>query len=288
MTLDALIQLLVLHKWLAASAAVIGLCVRLLKSDSPVMPVPAAYRAWLALGLGAVSGVLDQIVNGTPVLQAVLGGLGSAMIAITGHETLIEGLRKGKEFGVKKDSGPSAPTGPTGTAPALVAEKKDAPAAMMLAFAALLSMLAMLCPGCKDTLLANNVEQGALTLEQTACVIAQAELGVNESEAIRAACDVAPSLTKAIADLLKARQQGMALAEQKLVGRHREHCSYDAGADAGADAAIVDAALVALDAALEATAADASDAAFDAAFDAAYAHALSHTHFQDAGKDAHK
>ena len=102
MDLNPLFALITGHRWVAAFALIIGAVVRLLKSDTPLpFSVPARWRSWLALALGAVAGVLDAVVAGTPVRDAVLQGLVSAALAMVGHDTVIESLRGGREFFAK-------------------------------------------------------------------------------------------------------------------------------------------------------------------------------------------
>lgn len=83
----------------ATLALVVGLVVRLLKSDTPLPTVPARYRPFLALGLGAVGGALDALASGTPWQQAVLGGISAALAAMVGHEVIVEQLFGGREIG---------------------------------------------------------------------------------------------------------------------------------------------------------------------------------------------
>ncbi len=103
MDLSELSGLLAEHKWVAALALLIMALVRLLKSDSPLpWSVPAQWRSWLALGLGVIGGILDALVAGTSPLRALLQGLAAGAIAITAHDTVIEGLRGGQEFFANK------------------------------------------------------------------------------------------------------------------------------------------------------------------------------------------
>lgn len=83
----------------ATLAVVVGVIVRLLKSDTPLPTVPSRYRAFLALGLGAVGGALDALARGTPWQQAVLGGVAAAVTAMVGHELVVEQLLGGREPG---------------------------------------------------------------------------------------------------------------------------------------------------------------------------------------------
>lgn len=65
--------LLAEHKWFAAIALLVTAIVRLLKSDTQLpWSVPAQWRAWLAIGLGVVGGILDALVSGTSIVQALL------------------------------------------------------------------------------------------------------------------------------------------------------------------------------------------------------------------------
>jgi hypothetical protein len=93
------LDLIAKHQWVALSALVIGLLVRLLKEDTrfPPFAIPARWRPVLAVGLGVVSGVLQAASTGTPWRDAVLGGLVSAFLAIAGHETVVNSLRDGKD-----------------------------------------------------------------------------------------------------------------------------------------------------------------------------------------------
>lgn len=102
MDLTAIATLIEQHKWVALSALVIGAIVRLLKSDTPLPTVPSAWRPWLALGLGCISGALDAIVNGTAWTAALVGGLVAALTAIAGHDALIASARGGRELGERK------------------------------------------------------------------------------------------------------------------------------------------------------------------------------------------
>lgn len=93
------------HGWLALVALGIGLLVRLSKADVTWFPnVPPQYRAWGAVALGVAAGVVDSLVKGAPLATALMQGLAAAMMAITGHETIVEGMRGGRDIGVPKSS----------------------------------------------------------------------------------------------------------------------------------------------------------------------------------------
>ena len=85
------------HQWLLVSAILIGGAVRLVKGDTPLPMVPPRYRPWLAVGLGAVSAVLQSLVQHVPIGQALVQGALSVFVAISGHELLVESLLGGKE-----------------------------------------------------------------------------------------------------------------------------------------------------------------------------------------------
>lgn len=87
------------HAWIPLAALVIAFLARLTKDDN-VFPinVPARARVWVVFALGTASGILQAITTGTAWPQAVGGGVLSALLAIFGHQGLIESLRNGKEF----------------------------------------------------------------------------------------------------------------------------------------------------------------------------------------------
>lgn len=111
---DQIMQLVALvnaHAWLPVSAIIVGAVVRLLKTDMAnfylaqyfgLPPIPKKYLPWLAIGLGFVSAILDAKVAGKPVSVALIEGIGSAFVAVTGHQVVVESIRDGKEpFGKK-------------------------------------------------------------------------------------------------------------------------------------------------------------------------------------------
>ena len=114
--IDALIQLARGHDWIALAAVFAGLLIRLSKSDRFVAWFPIAiaprWRAWAALVLGVAYGALRALVTGSRWPGAIAGGLTAGFLAITGHELVVEGLRKGRDVGVAKPPPP-----PPGTIP---------------------------------------------------------------------------------------------------------------------------------------------------------------------------
>lgn len=75
-------------------ALLVGAIVRWLKPT-----VAPRWRPFLALGLGAAAGVVDYVLTGRAWREALLAGLASAIVAMTGHEAVIEGARGGREIG---------------------------------------------------------------------------------------------------------------------------------------------------------------------------------------------
>lgn len=92
-------DLIARHQWVAVASMVIGLLVRLMKQDTsfPPFAVAARWRPWLALSLGVASGVLQAVSTGKAWSEALAGGLVSAVIAIAGHDAIVDGLRGGSD-----------------------------------------------------------------------------------------------------------------------------------------------------------------------------------------------
>lgn len=266
MTLDDFSALIAAHKWLAASPFVIGMIVRMLKSDMPGFDLPARYRAWAALGLGIVSGVIEKHVNGTDWKTALLWGLGAGMTAIVGHETIVEGLRNGKEVGGKKDGGAPPPGGISLSVPPVVTDKDGAPKPTSslhgklwgvwtrlwtLAYSPALERIGMILTatvftgavvagfavqGCqlfKDAATPNNITNAVLSVEQAACVILQSEMGSDEPQAIAAICKIDPKLISEVVKLFTASKSAKAQYQHRDGGT--DASPPDAAADASRD-----------------------------------------------------
>jgi hypothetical protein len=125
---DFLTQLLALakaHSWVALAALVIGLLVRLVRDDSTVawfpVTIPSRWRPLIALGLGIVSGVLNQLVLKVDWATAIVGGIVSAVTAMGGHAVVINALRNGRELGEKKAEAKAPGSGKPGSGGALAA-----------------------------------------------------------------------------------------------------------------------------------------------------------------------
>lgn len=86
------------HQWIGLAAVLIGALVRALKEDTPIpITIPPKVRPWLALGLGATAGALQKVSGGTPWKEAAFGGILAGMLAIVGHDTIVESLRDPKD-----------------------------------------------------------------------------------------------------------------------------------------------------------------------------------------------
>jgi len=101
--LDQIFSLVQDNKWWALAVLLIGLVIRLLKSDGPIpIEIPPKWRAPLAAFLGIVAGVIDKIATGTAWKNALLGGLLAAAMAAFGHDIFIASARDGRELGESK------------------------------------------------------------------------------------------------------------------------------------------------------------------------------------------
>lgn len=88
------------YAWVPTAALLIGALVRAMKAGwwPELLYVNPKYKPWIAFAAGWLSGSLDSLVTGKPVVEATIGGLVSALTAVGGHELLIEGLRGGREL----------------------------------------------------------------------------------------------------------------------------------------------------------------------------------------------
>ncbi|HMI94594.1 MAG TPA: hypothetical protein VK509_24640 [Polyangiales bacterium] len=99
------VQLVEDKAWIPLAAVLIGLVVRLSKSDKfaawfPIN-VPPKWRAPFALGLGLVAAVVSEVAKGGNWKAAIVGGLFASFMAITSHDIVVEGARDGREIGQK-------------------------------------------------------------------------------------------------------------------------------------------------------------------------------------------
>lgn len=103
--LRAFIDLVFQHKWIPASAALIFLIVRVLKSSwvpAPINKIPPKVRTLVAVVLGFAGAGLQAVSMGTSWQQALAENLVGALGAILAHDLVIEWLRGGKELAAGK------------------------------------------------------------------------------------------------------------------------------------------------------------------------------------------
>lgn len=98
---QVIMDMLQKRAWLPLGALAVGVATRLLRSDIKFFPnVPPLYRVWACFGLGQIAGGLEAVIAGKTYKEAILWGLIQSVIAIIGHNTIIESLRGGKEIPV--------------------------------------------------------------------------------------------------------------------------------------------------------------------------------------------
>lgn len=85
------------------AAVFIGGIVRAMKAGfwPEWLYVPAKHRIYVVLALGWLSGSLESLIMGKPLLEALIGGFISSATAVLGHQTFIESMRGGKELMAK-------------------------------------------------------------------------------------------------------------------------------------------------------------------------------------------
>lgn len=109
-SIDTLIELARANLWIPLLAAVVGAIIRVCKSDPLVAKIPVYIkpenRAVAALVLAVIGAALDRIAVGGKWYDALAGGLVAGSGAIAGHEVIVNKVRGGRDFGVRKDPPP--------------------------------------------------------------------------------------------------------------------------------------------------------------------------------------
>lgn len=111
--------------WPVLGALVIGFIVRLLKSANVPAPfdrIPPKARPVVAVALGGLQGALQAALTSTPWQTTLVNGLVAGLLAVFGHDVLIEWLRAGKEPLEKALPVPVGDPSLTGLRDALAAE----------------------------------------------------------------------------------------------------------------------------------------------------------------------
>lgn len=115
------IELARTHAWVAFWALVVGLVVRLAKSDRAVQWFPVLvqprWRPWVAVGLGIVGGIAEKLASGRGWIDALAGGVAAGVTPILGHDFIVDSLRNGRDIGVKKPPEPPAGSKPPSPPP---------------------------------------------------------------------------------------------------------------------------------------------------------------------------
>lgn len=212
---QALSELISQHRWFFLAAILIGLAVRLLKSDTIGPAIPAKWRALVAIVMGVGSGiaipVLQKLGSGVPPKDALLWGVFAAFTAIAGHNVIVDAARGGKDlpmpsFMMKDEPGKEGDD-KQGKMP-------PPPAVMMLAALALLSaFLALPTTACSPALDAkvNADTQAVLDGAEYACTMASTLTSV---PALAIACgivkeagQIVPAIEQWIESLIEQRTQ---------------------------------------------------------------------------------
>jgi len=105
-TADQIVQLVRTNAWIPLLAVVVGAIIRVSKNDPAVARLkfyikPENRAAW-ALAWGIALAALDRLATGGTWYDALAGGLVAGSAAIAGHEIIVNKIRKGRDFGVKK------------------------------------------------------------------------------------------------------------------------------------------------------------------------------------------
>jgi hypothetical protein len=95
-------------QWILLAAILVGAVVAAAKqgwlSAWLAKKLPPSALPYLAIGLGVLGTAATAVVSGKPLAQALVDGFSAGMAAIVGHETLVEGIRGGKELLPEKKS----------------------------------------------------------------------------------------------------------------------------------------------------------------------------------------
>jgi hypothetical protein len=85
------------HDWrLGAAVLVVGVIVRLLKSDTRIpIDIPPRWQPVLVLGLGQLYAVLQSVVDGAPWRQAAVDGLKVAFVSMGLFDLVVKAAFKG-------------------------------------------------------------------------------------------------------------------------------------------------------------------------------------------------
>lgn len=194
-----LLALIQSEKWwlvgaLALSLA-LGALVRALKDDVSWTPtIPARWRPVVTTVVGLAAGVLASLAGGMPLIPALVLGLTSGVTPVAAHEVVVNGLRGGRDFFVKKDGA----TGGAGRA------------ALLLLFIPSMPALALLIAACtkqeaKDAAdeITKDVNRAALICAALVPLVPSDQF----DQLCLAAQDIAPIVQNVARDIFGARKR---------------------------------------------------------------------------------
>jgi hypothetical protein len=96
------------NHWILAGAVIVWVLVAALKQGwaGPWIAkrLPPSALPYVAVALGVIGLSAAEVISGKPLSQAVIDGVQSGILAVFGHETVIEGIRSGKEIVPEKPS----------------------------------------------------------------------------------------------------------------------------------------------------------------------------------------
>jgi hypothetical protein len=108
MNLNAILAAVAGKQWVLVGALFVGGVVALSKQgwlgSYIAKKLPPAALPYFAVALGAVGLSATEIVAGMPIGPAIIDGIQAGILAVFGHETVVEGARGGKEIIPEKKS----------------------------------------------------------------------------------------------------------------------------------------------------------------------------------------
>jgi hypothetical protein len=110
-SVDTFVQLLRSHAWIAILSILVGILVRLSKTDVAWFKwnTKPEHRAFWAMGLAMLGAALDRLASGGTWYDAIAGGVVAGSGAIATHEVVVNGMRRGRDFGVPRSMLPPPP-----------------------------------------------------------------------------------------------------------------------------------------------------------------------------------
>lgn len=228
-----LLDLINQRRWIPLAALILGLIVRLLKSDTKIpITIPPRLRMPLAIVLGAFVAGIDKLAETTTWTNALLSGGASAAFAILAHNFFIDSLRGGKELPIPGLILENTPPGP-GKPPTLPPPALDLPTVntpisgdnkrTSLLRWPLFAMISIFMVGCA-LFTREQAPHTILTIKDIACL---AEHAFIDDATANGICEMLTAEQRAAANEVR-KAQRVAIAKQLV--KHPEVC--DAGPDA--------------------------------------------------------